>query len=205
MISDIKQLSPEKKQHLVAVAIGVVLVLVAIYFLLVRPAQASLAKIQVSITEAEKKYTDAAKLVKSADAEEEKLTRREEQLGAVEASMVAGDANLWIRLTYEKFRTQAPYKVEIPNFPPPFQGDMTMIPEFPYKAATYRVSGSAYYHDLGKFLADFENYFPYMRVLNLDLGPEESGATATSAAGDDREKLLFNFEVAALVKPPKKN
>lgn len=204
MISDIKQLSTEKKQHLVAVGIGTVLVLVAIYFLLIRPAQASLAKVQVSIAEAEKKHADAAKLVKSADTEEEKLMRREEQLGAVEATMVAGDPNLWIRLTYEKFRTQAPYKVEIPNFPPPFMGEMTMIPEFPYKAATYRVSGSAYYHDLGKFLADFENYFPYLRVLNLDLGPEELGATAT-VMSDDREKLVFNFEVVALVKPPKKN
>ena len=79
---------------------------------------------------------------------------------------------------------------------------MTMIPEFPYKAATYRVGGTAYYHDLGKFLAEFENYFPYMRVLNLDLGPEEGTAAGT---GEEREKLVFSFEVAALVKPPKKN
>lgn len=204
MFSQIKQLSPEKKQHLVAVAMGTLMALGLIYFFLIRSAQGSLAKMQASIAEAEKKYTDAAKLVKTADAEEEKLTRREEQLAAVESGMVTGDANLWIRLTYEKFRTQAPYKVEIPNFPPPGMGDMTMIPEFPYKSATYRVSGSAYYHDLGKFLAEFENYFPYLRVLNLDLGPEESNA-ATSVAGDDREKLVFNFEVAALVKPPKKN
>lgn len=204
MFSQIKQLSPEKKQHLLGVCIGTVLVLAGIYFFVIRSAQASLAKIQVSIAEAEKKYSDAAKLVKSADAEEERLTRREEQLAAMESGMVTGDANLWIRLTYEKFRTQAPYKVEIPNFPPPAMGDMTMIPEFPYKSATYRVSGSAYYHDLGKFLSEFENYFPYLRVLNLDLGPEESNA-ATSVAGEDREKLVFNFEVAALVKPPKKN
>lgn len=204
MINDIRQLSTQKKQHLGAVAVGVVLVLVAIFLLLIRPAQASLAKIQVSITEAEKKYADAAKLVKSADLEEEKLTRREEQLGAVESTMVTGDANLWIRLTYEKFRTQAPYKVEIPNFPPPAVGDMVMIPDFPYKSASYRVSGSGYFHDFGKFLADFENYFPYMRVLNIDLGPEESSAAAASA-GEDREKLVFSFEVAALVKPPKKN
>lgn len=204
MISDIKQLSTEKKQHLVAVAIGTVVALGLIYFFLIRSAQGSLAKMQASIAEAEKKHADAAKLVRSTEVEEEKLARREEQLAAMESGMVAGDPNLWIRLTYEKFRTQAPYKVEIPNFPPPLMGDMTMIPEFPYKSATYRVSGNAYFHDLGKFLADFENYFPYMRVMNLDLGPEESNA-ATASAGDDREKLVFNFEVAALVKQAKKN
>ena len=186
MISDIKQLSTEKKQHLIAVCIGTALVLALIYWFLIRSAQADLVKVQASITEAEKKYAEAAKLVKSAEAEEEKLSRREEQLAAVEATMVTGDANLWIRLTYEKFRTQAPYKVEIPNFPPPSMGEMVMIPDFPYKAATYRVTGQAHYHDLGKFLADFENHFPYLRVLNLSLGSEGSGGTAagTTTTGD---------------------
>lgn len=203
MINEIKQLSTEKKQHLVAVGFGTVVVLAVIFFVLIRPAQTSRAKLQASIVEAEKKKAEADKLVKSADLEEEKLTRREEQLAMVEATVVTGDPNLWIRRTYEKFRTQAPYKVEIPNFPPPALGDMTMIPDFPYKAATYRVGGTAYYHDFGKFLAEFENYFPYLRVMNLDLGPEEGGAAA--GPGEEREKLVFSFEVAALVKPPKKN
>ena len=202
MISDIKALSAEKKQHLVAVAMGTIILLAALYFALIRPAQASLAKVQTSITEAEKKYAEAAKLVRSAEAEDEKLTRREEQLTAIESTMVSGDANLWIRLTHEKFRTQAPYKVEIPNFPPPSMGEMQMIPDFPYKAANYRVSGTAYFHELGKFLADFENFFPYLRVANLDLYAEEFGG---AVAGEEGEKLRFTFEVSALVKPSKKN
>lgn len=207
MISDIKLLSPEKKQHLIAVCIGTALVLALIYWFPIRSAQDDLMKVQTSITEAEKKYAEAAKLVKSAEAEGEKLTRREEQLAAVEATMVTGDANLWIRLTYEKFRSQALYKVEIPNFPPPGMGDMVMFPDFPYKAAAYRVTGQAHYHDLGRFLADFENQFPYLRVLNLSLGPEGPGGTAAVMAttGDDRERLAFTFEAVALVKPAKKN
>lgn len=207
MISDIKLLSPEKKQHLIVVCIGTALVLALIYWFPIRSAQDDLMKVQTSITEAEKKYAEAAKLVKSAEAEGEKLTRREEQLAAVEATMVTGDANLWIRLTYEKFRSQALYKVEIPNFPPPGMGDMVMFPDFPYKAAAYRVNGQAHYHDLGRFLADFENQFPYLRVLNLSLGPEGPGGTAVVMAtpGDDQERLAFTFEAVALVKPAKKN
>lgn len=203
MISEIKQLSNEKKQHLFAVVVGTVMVLAGIYFFVISSAKTGLAKIHTEIAEAEKKYADASKLVRSSEAEDEKLARREEQLAAIESAMVSGDPNLWIRLTYEKFRTQAPYKVEIPNFPTPSMGDMAMLPEFPYKAATYRVSGSAYYHDLGKFLSDFENFFPYIRVLNLDLSPEE--AATSSATGDDREKLFFSFEIVVLVKPPKKS
>ncbi len=209
MITEITQLSAEKKQHLVGVCIGTVLVLAGIAWFPIRSAKANLAKVHASIVEAEKKYADADNLVKSADVEDEKLARREEQLAVVEAAMVTGDPNLWIRLTYEKFRTQTLCKVEIPNFPAPTIGDMLMIPDFPYKAATYRVVGSAFYHDLGKFLAEFENAFPYMRIMNLDLGPEHfGGATttaATASAGDDQEKLAFTFEVSALIKPPKKN
>lgn len=210
MISDIKQLSPEKKQHLIGVCIGTLLVLGGIYWFPIRSARESLAKVQVSIVESEKKLSEAKKLVQSAEVENERLARREEQLAAVEATMVSGDPNLWIRLTYDKFRNQAPYKVEIPNFPTPNIGDMQMIPDFPYKSATYRVVGAACYHDFGKFLAEFENYFPYLRVMNLTLGPEgtsgSAGASATSSSGgEEPERLAFSFEVAALMKPAKKN
>ena len=198
MISDIKQLSNQKKQHFALVLIGTVLALSVTFFVVIRPTTASIAKLKGDLEAAEKKYADAAKLVRSADAEEGKLNARETQLGEIETGMVNGDQNLWIRLTYEQFRTQAPYKVEIPNFPPPQLGNMDMIPEFPYKAAAYRVSGTAFYHDLGKFLSDFENTFPYMRVLNLDLTPEdETGALNT---GVDRERLRFSFDLHALIR-----
>jgi len=202
MISDIKQLSNEKKQHFALVLIGTVLALSVVFFLVIRPANAGIAKLKGDLEAAEKKYNDAAKLVRSAEAEEEKLAAREAQLGAIESTMVSGDINLWIRLTYEKFRTQAPYKVEIPNFPPPVLGNMDMIPEFPYKAATYRVAGTAFYHDLGKFLSDFENFFPFMRVLNLEITPEDELGTLNT--GVDRERLRFSFELNTLIRPTAK-
>jgi len=92
--------------------------------------------------------------------------------------------------------------VEIPNFPPPVLGNMEMIPDFPYKAATYRVSGTAFYHDLGKFLSDFENSFPFMRVLNLEITPEDEMGTLNT--GVDRERLRFSFELNTLIRPTAK-
>ena len=160
MIADIKALSTEKKQHLVAVAIGTILGLVVVYFLLISPAKESLAKLQVQIDEAEKKYTNADRLVKRAQSVQEELDRIETHLAGIEAGMVASDPVQWIRSTEIKFRSQAPYKVEIPNSPFRGQGDIGMIPDFPYKAATYSFGGTAYYHDLGRYLADCENQFP---------------------------------------------
>lgn len=202
MISDIKQLSSQKKQHFALVLVGTVLALSVTFFVIISPTNAGIAKLKGDLEAAEKKYSDAAKLVRSAEAEEGKLAAREIQLGAIESTMVSGDINLWIRLTYEKFRTQAPYKVEIPNFPPPVLGNMEMIPDFPYKAATYRVSGTAFYHDLGKFLSDFENFFPFMRVLNLEITPEDELGTLNT--GVDRERLRFSFELNTLIRPTAK-
>lgn len=203
MISEIKALSNEKKQHLIAVAMGTGIALAIVYFVLISPAQDALKKLGAQITEAEKKYTDADRLRKRTDAVREEMEKLDERLGAIEAGMVTGDPVLWIRSTENKFRSQALYKVEIPNFPFRGHGDMSMIPDFPYKAAGYGFSGTAYFHDLGKYLADWENQYPYMRVLSLDMTPEDS--SSAGAGGDERERLAFNFEVSALVKPPKRN
>ena len=204
MIAEIKALSNEKKQHLIAVAMGTLMALMLVYFLMISPAHDELKKLEGKIAEAEKKFTDADRLRKRADAVHEELDKLNTLLGGIENGMVPpGNLVQWIRSTEVKFRSQAPYKVEIPNFPLKGQGDMPMIPDFPYKAATYGFTGTAYYHDLGRYLADWENQFPYMRVMNLDVRPDDSGGTTT--AGDERERLSFTFEVAVLIQPPKRN
>ena len=58
------------------------------------------------------------------------------------------------------------------------------------KKVTLTVAGTAYYHDLGKFLAGFENEFPHIRLLNLDVNP--------SPAAGDAEKLVFKMDIVYL-------
>ena len=74
-------------------------------------------------------------------------------------------------------------------------GDVGVFPKFPYKAAVFPVKGTSHYHNLGRFLADFENSFPFVRVQNLELSP------APRTAGEDAESLNFKFEIVALIKP----
>jgi hypothetical protein len=50
---------------------------------------------------------------------------------------------------------------------------------------------------LGRFIADFENTFPLMRVVNLSL---EMNAAPTAA---ERDKLAFKMDIITLVKPNK--
>jgi hypothetical protein len=71
-----------------------------------------------------------------------------------------------------------------------------MLPNFPYKQATLTIGGTAHFHDFGKFVADFENQFPYMRLMNVTLEP------ASGVLAADKERLSFRMEIATLVKPP---
>jgi hypothetical protein len=84
--------------------------------------------------------------------------------------------------------------VDIPTPGQPIQGDCDLFANFPYKQIHFSLIGTAYYHDLGKFIADFENKFPHCRVVNL-----AADATGTGPGGG--EKLNFRMDIAALVKP----
>jgi len=84
--------------------------------------------------------------------------------------------------------------VDIPDIGHPDVETMDLLPSFPFKQVKFTITGKAYYHDLGKFIADFENTFPHIRVVNLQLQPDQ-------ANGSD-EKLSFKMEVIALVKSP---
>ena len=85
--------------------------------------------------------------------------------------------------------------MEIPRIGQPAVEEVDLLPGVPYKQARIILSGSGYFHDIGKFLADFENTFPHMRIVNLKIDPY------TGAAGAGSEKLSFRTEVVVLVKP----
>ncbi len=73
-------------------------------------------------------------------------------------------------------------------------GEVDLLSKFPYKQLKVTVNGTAYYHDLGKFIADFENTYPHARITNLTLEP--AGNT-----GDNSEKLAFRMDIVALTNP----
>ncbi len=132
--------------------------------------------------------------VKNAGQIEADLAEVSQSLGEKESSMASGDLYSWSINTMKRFKSG--YKVEIPQFGPiSQQAEVSVLPRFPYKQATLNVGGKAYYHELGRFISDFENQFPLMRVVNLalDLDP--------SPAAGEREKLLFKMDIITLVKP----
>ena len=58
---------------------------------------------------------------------------------------------------------------------------------------TLTVAGTAHYHDIGRFLADLENQFPHVRLLNLTLD--------VNAASAEPETLSFRMDIVTLARP----
>jgi len=189
------KLPKEKRNHLVLVAVVTLAVLALLGFGLIKSQYSNLTKLAEKKQTVEAKLHEVEKSVKNAEQLEARLAETRTALTALENGMASGDLYSWIINTVRTFR--ADYgKVEIPQFgPSAIAEEMNLFPKFPYKQATLTVAGKARYHDLGQFLADFENKFPHIRVLNLNLklNPE--------AGVGEKEKLAFTMDIVTLVKP----
>jgi Tfp pilus assembly protein PilO len=190
----IMNLSKEKKTQLVFVGIGTLIVIGALWFFLI---DAQRDKIGALVRESQKAQDDHGKMHKMITTSSElkkELGAATTNLTDIEATMPSGDLFSWIVSSLKQFNVPS-YKVDMPQIGPPSVGDTRMFPAFPYSEAAVTVSGSAYYYDFGKFMADLENRFPYVRVQNIDLQP------GLSSLPEDREKLFFRMQIVNLVKP----
>jgi hypothetical protein len=80
--------------------------------------------------------------------------------------------------------------------------DPLLLPKIPYKAAAITVTASGYYEEIGRFIAHFENKYPYMRIQNLSMVPEgRVGSTSNEPAGPN-EKLKGVFDIIVMKRAP---
>jgi len=184
------KLSKEKRNQLVLVLFGTVAVLALMWFNLIQPRYAALSQIAAAQKTAGDKLAGIQTTIKHADAIAAEMTNVTQTLSNAEGDMASGDLYSWTYNTIRLFK--APYQVDIPQIGHPDVGPVDLLPAFPFQQVRFTVTGTAYYHDLGKFIADFENRFPHIRVVNLELQPAQ-------ATGGD-EKLSFKMSIIALVK-----
>jgi hypothetical protein len=190
------KLSKEKRSQLILVTLCTLCALSGLWFGLIRYQQRSVASIQTAHTAALAKLEQMDREIKGAARIQSELSERKQKLDALEANMASGDLYAWVINTIRQFRLKLPYKVEIPQFSQ-IDGpkEMSLLPGFPYRQATLTIGGSAMFHDFGRFLTDFENEYPYFRVLNVTLEP-----IAGVLAGD-KERLSFRMDIVVLIKP----
>ncbi|MGA9451279.1 MAG: hypothetical protein WBW41_08040 [Verrucomicrobiia bacterium] len=182
----------DKRTQFILVIFCTLGVLGLIGFALIRPQYQTLSKIHNTERDARDKLKKIKDTINKAGDTTIQLSNVTARLSSAEEDMASGDIYAWTYDTIRKFK--ASYRVDIPTVGQPFLGDVDLLPQFPYKQIRVTISGTAYYHELGRFIADFENTFPHIRVVNLTLEPVNP-----TEAGN--EKLAFRIDVVALVKP----
>ena len=170
-------------------------VIAGLYFTLIKSQRAKLAAMPPRVEKAKRDLETMRHMIQLAQQTKAELKTVSVELAGVEEGMATGDLYAWLYSTIKTF--QQNYKVDIPQFSAVELGDVALLPNFPYKQVKISIGGSAYFYDLGRFLADFENSFPCIRVQNLAVTQEGSH----SPAATDEDKLAFRFEIVALVKP----
>lgn len=192
-------LTADKRNKLLGIAAGVLLLTVALY-LTVWSAQNSRARVlKAELQKAQSQDKTFRKTLQSGPSVMAELAMASNKLAELEAEMAQGDLYLWMYTKIKTFQQKYQNKIEIPDFGSVDSGEMTLLPEFPYKQVRIGIRGTAYFHDLGRFIADFENSFPLMRIQNLSIVPMQA---ATSS--EDTEKVRFTCDVVALVNPSQK-
>ena len=187
------KLSKEKRNQLILVVLITLGALSGLGLGLVKFQKENLVRLADRKASAEKKLAQMEDAVKHSTRIQTDLAEAKQTLSQLESDIApAGDLYSWLISTIRSFKV--PYKVEIPQYSQigPTT-DMTMLPAFPYKQASMTIAGKAHYHDLGRFLADFENKFPHIRILNLALDVDGNP--------QEVEMLAFRMDIVTLVKP----
>ena len=184
-----KWLPKEKRNSFIVVVVITVAILALISFGLLASQKSALARTVASQKAAELQLQGIDKTIKNADLTTNELAAATVALAHAEEDVASGDLYSWAYNTLRLFKQQ--YKIEIPEIGHPTEDDVNLIPSFPYKQMSLVISGKGYYHDIGKFVADFENHFPHIRVTSLTI----------DQTAIDGEKLSFRMEITALIKP----
>ena len=180
-----KRLSKQKRDQLILVCIVILMVLVGLWFLLIRSQKESLQSLRAQKTTKEDKAANMQKEIEKTKSVETELHDVDTKLADREQDMVSGDYYASLVNTVRRFKLA--YKLDIPQFSPAASvTDVDLLPKFPYKQVRIAISGTGYYEEIGKFIADFENEYSVSRIVNLELTPY-------SGPVDAKEKLTFRM------------
>lgn len=178
------KLSKEKRDKLILVCICVVAVLGVLYTFVLGAQKDSLATVQTQITGAQSKLAKAEAALRTADQIEATLAEYRQHVEKRQESMAPqGDYYNWFLKLVDRFRKDE--KLDngfIVDITMPEIGDAALLPKFPYRAASFGVRVNGQFHDIGRFVANLENTYPYFRVERVRLSPKAATPAAIAAA-----------------------
>jgi hypothetical protein len=171
------KLSKDKRDRVVLTCLAAVGVAGALYTFVLGAQKDTLATLDRQLLAARDKLGKAERLIQhrpilEADYQSTKtvLTAREEHMSP------EGQYYYWFLKLIEQFR-------EDERLAPEFIMDITpqpefieagLVPNFPFKAASFGLRLNGRFHDVGRFIANLENEFPYFRIQNIKMVPQKA-------------------------------
>ncbi|HEY3914832.1 MAG TPA: hypothetical protein VGN61_10135 [Verrucomicrobiae bacterium] len=188
------KLNKQQQERITAIAVGAVMIMGLLWYFGVKAKQDELRRTQDNARNVQKTLRDAETEMGRGSAIATQLQASSDVLAKREAILAPDrDAYAWIIGVINPF-IQSRKGVNIYSYSQPDVSDEGIIPNFPYKWATFHLKGTGYYYEFGKFFADLENQFPYFRVQNVEI-------TANTGPGVEAEKLAYNFDLVVPVTP----
>ena len=185
------RLSKEKRDRLILVCFATCGIIATLWLVLIQSQRERLKQVAAETENPVDQIDGTKRLLSKESLFKQTLDELQVELKKRESGMASGDRFYWFVNMLNKFKSD--YELEIPQISPETVSTVGLFPEYPYQAATFKVSGSGTYFEFGRFLRDFENTYPYIRVQNLEMKPIK--------AADKREQVSFNMDVVTLIKP----
>ena len=183
--------SIETRNRVLALAVVTAVVLALIWFFVVGTLEDSLRVRREKIEVVQSQLNVKRAGIQRAEKYNDLIRRGGLVLSVYENQMAQGDLNRWEINWLNKLQKR--HNITITRFGSHQPAQLTVPPRVPYKAATYSVEGNGRYHDFGAFLADLENYSPFIRLNSLSLDNTSSGVANT-------DNLRFQLEFVTLIK-----
>ena len=207
-------LSKEKQTQLILIAVATVAIVIALWYFVMTAQNSAMHKYEVSIRDVKDRINRADIRIKRAASVQAEVADLRGQIAEAEAKMIPVEelnGKRWLFDTLVNF-ISGKYDVTPINLSNngKIGKELLPLPKFAYAAAAYDVELRAFYHSFGKFLADFENAFPYISIQKLQLSPIATPSAATGpvadvpdelATGVEREQLRISMKVVVLFKP----
>jgi Tfp pilus assembly protein PilO len=207
------KLSKEKRDKLLMVGVGTLMIVALWWNFVIGSQSEKLADYNRKITALRDKVDKAERLSRLETVIGQNLQASRRILDAKQESMApSAGQRYWLLKLLDQFKKD--YSVELLAISQPVEEELGVLPKFPFRAAIFGVKVSAQYHEFGRFVADFENAFPYLAIRNIKLEPEgdSSGnkpsstsgtpaATSPVASEPGSERLNIEFRIVTLIKP----
>jgi hypothetical protein len=187
-----------KRDHLILVGIATVAIVAALVLFVGESQRAELKRTQLKTENIRSKLSQADKLSREEPQIQERLQTLTKQLSEREITLAPErDTYAWFLQSLTQFLSlHRGAGVTASGISQPEIGEATLLPKFSYKTATFHVKANGFFHDVGRFIADLETQFPYVRVQNVEMQHGIAGGPIT-----DPEKLYSTFDIVMLMQP----